>query len=208
MTYTTYPEAAGLTVTCTANDCVVASDNTALFHETNIKPLDSFHRTLTVTNSQDTALDFTFHVKDSTFIDPNTPNLGGVMLISITNENTGKIIISQVPLESLKGQSIALGSIPAHSSTAYTVTASMQDVGNEYQQAIVVFDLDFTITATTTQAEPSVLAESISRVLGAFNLPETGIQGVGYSSIFLVAAMCLITVGLFLRYIAKKLRHS
>lgn len=130
------------------------------------------------------------------------------MLISITNENTGEIIISQVPLESLKGQSIALGSIPAHSSTAYTVTGSMQDVGNEYQQAIVVFDLDFTITATTTQAEPSVLAESISRVLGASNLPETGIQGVGYSSIFLVAAMCLITVGLFLRYIAKKLRHS
>lgn len=210
LTHTAYTQAADLSITCTAHSCTTLPAHTALFHETNIKPLDTFEQTLTLTNSQDTALDFTFSIKDTTFTDSSTPNLGGIMLISIANATTGEVILNQVPLVSLKGQPIALGSLPAQSTMPFTISAQMQAVGNEYQQAEVVFDLDFTISAATSvlaQTDQSVLAESVSRVLGVLNLPETGIQGLGYASIVGIA-LGLIATGLILRYTAQKLHHS
>jgi hypothetical protein len=176
-------------VTCDADGCESNFDGSAIFNELDVKPLDTYTERVEVCNNNDDPIDFSFAVENYT---DSIPAIGGVMWMMITEVGTNRIVMSPVLLSELENNgNIPIEAVAPDSCAKYEFAVSMDNVGNDYQNKTLQFDIGFgfdgapadnntptptpgevmgeTTTPTVTpipsvqENEPSVLGQSLAQ---------------------------------------------
>lgn len=199
-------EAADLTVQCNLNSCTSAPLGQTLFTETNVVPGDLYLREVNVCNNANESLTFALEV--SNFVD-SSPSIGQVMNFKIIDAQSLMLTYGPVSLANLSQQGyILISGISANTCRDYSFVVSFENVGNEYQQKTLVFDLGFgfdavpgiTPTPTSTPAltptpvPGSVLGEQATPTPIPTSSPESG-NVLAATGIILIIPLL---VGLFL----------
>lgn len=150
-----------------------------LFNETNLAPLDSVTKQITVKNLTDSTQKFGLNLENLL----GTPDEKLASVLQAEISRVGNILYSS-KLSDLKDTETFLENIPANTTYNYDIKVTMDDVGNEYQAQEIKFDLVFgwleqAVSGISTKPTQGVLGTSTSpqAVAGVVSaLPETGVN--------------------------------
>ncbi|NMB56839.1 fibronectin type III domain-containing protein [Candidatus Beckwithbacteria bacterium] len=160
--------AVNLTVDCSSSNCTLSpSPEAALFapsedYNSDIKPGDNIHRTITVNNNRNTNCSLVLKPKNNLGSEPYS--LDEVMFTVIKDTTTayfgsesGGRATSAETLKSLfQNGEINLGIIGANSSRIFDWIVSIDEsVGNEYQKASLKFDFDMNFICDDPSPTPT-----------------------------------------------------
>ena len=148
-----------------------------LFNETNLAPLDSVTRQITVKNLTSSTQKFALNLQNLLGVPDD--KLAAVLTAEIIRDSN---ILYSSKLSALKNTETFLENIPASTTYVYDIKVTMDNVGNDYQGQEVKFDLIFgwigeLVGGVSTSAPKEVLGVSVEK------LPETGYNAM--SSIFI-----------------------
>lgn len=169
-----------------------------LFSETNLAPLDSVTRQITVKNLTGDTQKFALNLHN--LLGAPDEKLAAVLTAEIIRNSN---IIYSSKLSTLKNTETFLENIPAGTTYVYDIKVTMDDVCNAYQGQEVKFDLVFgwleeTVSGGGTKGKKGVLGESIGPTVA--QLPEAGYNAI--SSIF-IALIILLAVSAINQIVLK-----
>lgn len=161
-----------------------------LFNETNLAPLDSVTKQITVKNLTSSSQKFALNLQN--LLGTSDCKLAEVLETQIIR---GSNIIYSSKLSALKDKETFLENIPSDTTYVYDIKVTMDDVGNEYQAQEVKFDLVFgwleeSISGSDdgTKGVKGILGESTGPTIS--QLPETGYN--------LLSSILTVLIGLIL----------
>ena len=161
-----------------------------LFNETNLAPLDSVTRQITVKNLTTSTQKFALNLQN--LLGTPGEKLAAVLTAEIIRDSN---IIYSSKLSTLKDTETFLENIPASITYVYDIKVTMDNVGNEYQGQEVKFDLIFGWLQEEisgggggTKIKPQVLGTTAPTVT---QLPQTGVDSSIYYLIFLIFSSAL-----------------
>ena len=132
--------AADLTVTCDGSGCDSNPKGASLFAEGDVKPLDQYARVLEACNTSDESL--TFAIETSNYVDSSTI-LGGARDLTKKDSNTGTVLVGPSSLATInQGGYVLVGAVSPNSCRLFDFIVGMSNVGNEYQNKQISFDLN------------------------------------------------------------------
>jgi len=151
-----------------------------LFNETNLAPLDSITRQITVKNLTSSTQKFALNLQNLLGVPDD--KLAAVLTAQIIRDSN---ILYSNKLSAFKDTETFLENIPASTTYVYDIKVTMDDVGNDYQGQEIKFDLVFgwigeLVGGVSASASKEVLGVSIEK------LPETG-----YNAVFSVLIVLL-----------------
>ncbi len=157
-----------------------------LFNETNLAPLSSVTKQITVKNLTDSSQKFALNLQN--LLGTPDEKLAAVLTVDISR---GGNSLYNSKLSTLKDTETFLENIPASTTYVYDIKVAMDDVGNEYQAQEVKFDLIFgwLEQAVSGGGTKGILGESVGPE-GVISLPETGYNAV--------LSVITVLIGLFL----------
>lgn len=133
-------KATNQTITCSSSGCSGISG--ALFDESNIVPFFTITRSVLAINNYDEARQFEVQILDDTFVD-ELPKMSEVITVEIVPDGSTTPIYGPVTIDQWrKAGLVTLGTIPHNGSQKYQFIARMADVGNEFQNKKMQFDLN------------------------------------------------------------------
>lgn len=169
-----------------------------LFNETNLAPLDSVTKQITVKNLTGDSQKFALNLQN--LLGTSDAKLADVLTAEIIRDSN--IIYKCSKLSALKNTETFLENIPSSTTYVYDIKVTMADVGNEYQGQEVKFDLVFgwleeTVSGGGTKITPQVLGTTAP---SAQPLPVSGAD-VNYNWIyyFLIIGSLMLTYYLKVR---------
>jgi LPXTG-motif cell wall-anchored protein len=180
--------AADVTVTCT-NQCI-ASTSDPLFSETNIYPLWTGTKSISIENLNPEPIGVYLHLKTS-----SDRKLDPVIKIAVTNGATTLIDYQTVEEWSDQGF-IYLTHLNPESKQEYNFAAQMANVGNEYQNQTTRFDLALQFETGAVLSARDAQNQSPSPMILGAKLPLTGSNFL----VFLIVGLLLIVIGILFRY--------
>lgn len=148
-----------------------------LFFETNLSPLGSVTKQITVRNSTTDTQKFGLNLQNLL----GTPD-GKLDTVLTADISRGGILLYSSKLSELKNTETFLENIPSGESYIYDIKVTMADVGNDYQGQEVKFDWIFGWLKKTPK---SILGESTGPS-DITNLPQTGYNALSSISWILV----------------------
>lgn len=138
-----------LRVNCEQGGCTSSPVNGRIFNELDVKPLDTYTRTVEVCNTAGEVLTISFDV--SKYVDAE-PALAGVMTLTIVDTATNTVVFGPKYFDEfvyddpatpgIDERIITLSGVSSDQCKLYNFIAKMDNVGNEYQRKTMVFDLD------------------------------------------------------------------
>lgn len=151
-----------------------------LFSETNIAPLDSVTKQITVANNSINTQKFALNLRN--FLGTSNAKLATVLKTEISRDSN---ILYTSHLSDLKDSETFLENIIAGQTYTYDIKVTMDDVGNDYQSQEAQFDIVFGwINGGGVSSGTKGVKESLKGVLGTSigpsispsigQLPETG----------------------------------
>ena len=168
--------AADLQITCDLDACTSTSLVEPLFEEVDVKPLDEFVRTVEACNTDDDEITFAMELQN--YVDSD-PAIGEVLSLTIIDEVSTNTVLGPSSLAEIQTDGyIMVGGVDPDSCRTYEFIVQMANVGNDYQQKELAFDLALGFDAlpgevlgeTTT---PTPTSSEKKEILG-IQLPETG----------------------------------
>lgn len=168
--------AADLNINFTNTSCSLDPVNGAIFHETNLLPLDQINRSLKAVNTYSEPAKLTIAVKDEVFNDSD-PSFADILTVTITEVESGNLVYGPKTIRQWKNDDyIQLSAgIPGNAERNYIFTVSMDNVGNEYQGKQLIFDLNLNCQGLGEVEGEDTEKNPVEEVLQAISiLPETG----------------------------------
>jgi len=164
-----------------------------LFNETNLAPLDSVTKQITVKNLTTSSQKFALNLQNLLGIPDE--KLAGVLTVDISR---GGDSLYNSKLSNLKDTETFLENIPDSTTYIYDIKVTMDNVGNEYQAQEVKFDLVFGWIEQTISEEgtKSVLGESTGPNLA--KLPETGYKAISSLLVVLISLSIFATLNIII----------
>ncbi len=133
--------AADQTITCDETSGCTGSTG-PLFEETNMAPLDTITRTVTTQNNYPENRDFAVEIISATFSD-STPSLAQILTVEVIEQESASSVYGPKTIEQWKNDGyVILSNVPTGGNRHYDFTATMANVGNDYQEKELVFDLN------------------------------------------------------------------
>lgn len=156
-----------------------------LFNETNLAPLDSVTKQITIKNLTSSSQKFALNLQN--LLGTPDEKLAAVLEAQVIRDSN---IIYSSKLSALKNTETFLENIPSSTTYIYDIKITMDDVGNEYQGQQIKFDLIFgwLEQAVSGGGAKGILGESVGPE-GIVSLPETGYNAM--FSIFIVFILLL-----------------
>lgn len=165
-----------LRVDCGSGSCTSSPVNGRIFNELDVKPFDTYTRTVEVCNTTDE--DLTISLDVSRFIDSD-PSLSGVMTLTVVDTNTNSVVFGPKYFEEfvtddpatpgIDERIVILSGVDNDQCKLYNFIAKMDNVGNEYQNKTMVFDLDLNFEGNvvpTPTAGPTIVPTPTGQVQG------------------------------------------
>lgn len=190
-------QAADLTVNFTDTDCNLIPSGGPLFNELDVKPLDTYTKTIQVNNNGENPATFSLSLKDPGFLSQffdSTPSLSDIIWVTIADADTQNVIYGPVKISTWKdaGYIVLASNMAANSVRNINFTVTVDNVGNEYQSKTLKYDMYINCKGGTGNIEDTdgdVLGEDDIRVL-----PETGL-----ALSLLTNPLALVIFGIYLR---------
>ncbi len=159
-----------------------------LFNETNLAPLDSVSKQITVKNLTGSSQKFALNLQN--LLGNPDDKLADVLETQIIRDSN---ILYNSKLSELKNTETFLEIMPGNTTYIYDIKMTMDNVGNEYQAKEVKFDLMFGWIGQSVSGEGTSDTKGVLGILtgpeGVDKLPEAGYNAV----IFLI----IVLIGLF-----------
>ncbi len=134
-------KAAGQTITCDETSGCSGSTG-PLFKETNMAPLDAITRTVTAQNNYPENRDFAVEIISATFAD-SMPSLAQILSVEVTEQESTAVVYGPETIEDWKNEGyVILSNVPTGENKHYDFTVTMANVGNDYQEKKLTFDLN------------------------------------------------------------------
>ena len=175
-----------------------------MFNETNLAPLDSVTKQITVKNLTSSTQKFALNLQNLL----GTPDEKLAAVLTAEISRAGNILYSS-KLSALKNTETFLENIPASASYVFDIKVTMDNVGNEYQGQEIKFDIIFgwlsQAVSGGTKGIKGVLGEAVGPE-GLAQLPETGYNAM--SSIFILLIAIFSAAGINLIIVKLKGRKG
>ena len=190
--------ASDASLTCSDSGCSGIAG--AIFNEGNMAPGDMVTKTLTVINNYSEPRNFGVQVSDTNFND-STPSLAQEMIVVIKDTSDSSVLYGPKTLNEWKSDGLVnLSQIANGSSKEFIFEVNFNDVGNEYQEKSLSFDLIFgfegggsRISSPSTSSGSQVLGVSSGNTLGqVLGLSATGGR---FWILFVVIGVILLSFG-------------
>ncbi len=186
-----------LNINCTNESCVLSPESSPLFSEGNLAPGDFVQRDLEICNNKNTAISLS--VKFTDYKNEVPSDFSDKILVSAVDSSDNSLVLNEQTMSELEDKTIELISVGSNSCKTLTFTAKLSNVGNEYQNAKLGFNINWVIEGEDG-SQPQVLSvfdkSGNGDVLG-MTLPETGfpiIYFVGTGAIFLLIGYLLKSI--------------
>lgn len=151
-----FPKTAGAAdteIACGTGGC---SSVGPLFNESGMYPTQNLTRSLKITNNYPETRSFALEVQN--YSDSN-PSMGDALSVTITDQSTGNVVYGPKSITQWKNDGFgSLGQVDTGKSKTFKFKISFSNVGNNYQDKKLVFDLKVGFeTANVSTPVPTIL---------------------------------------------------
>lgn len=201
-------------ITCDSGGCSGISGS--IFNETNLTPGTSVSKEIIANNNYPEERNFMLEVAD--FSD-STPSLGDKLILSVIVLNSSSKVYGDKTLTEFSNDGeIILSSIPSGDKRNYMLEVSLDDVGNDYQEKTLSFDLrlgfeELSSNSVAGTTDSSDDGSSGGEVLGAATGNAIGnVLGLsateGNTILYILIGSFLIILGLFFALIGVRKKQG